>query len=211
MLPADTMQRILNYRNSLRNSLFEQDFLTQKSQLDIFTDSEVFLVKKEQPKKEVKRVFKTGVNMYSKALKIESSNAYDLTLQYFISGGRVCKDALQKLFGNKRGKDISKEIATKRALIDDKKGSGIFEIAHYLWENLPDYVKNIDTMDFRECIEEILIGFNNIKQMTKALINRHKETLNDFMPQYIPSSEEVAEIEPFEDYQLDENFEPCPF
>jgi len=125
------------------------------------------------------------------ALKLEiyPPNARALVMQYFIHGGKINPDALQSLFGNKAGKSIESERKARFTWCSKTDGNSIDQIAHFLWEqnlNL-DSDFNIETEEFRDAVEDIILSYNSPVQMAK-----------DLMAQYNPEQEIPEDAESVE-------------
>jgi len=125
------------------------------------------------------------------ALKLEiyPPNARALVMQYFIGGAKINPDALQALFGNKAGKSVESERKARFTWCSKADGKTIDQIAHFLWEQNIDLDRdeNIESEDFREAIEEVILSYNSTVQMAKDLMLQYNPT------QQIPEEDEPVE------------------
>jgi hypothetical protein len=108
------------------------------------------------------------------ALKQEVFDAFSLTQQYFIGGGRVLFQEVVKLL------DSNTEARIRMGYVrsKDKRGATIDDIAHYLWETYGENL-NIDSDEFRNAVEDVILSFNSTKAMALDLNSRFNEMMDD--------------------------------
>ena len=123
--------------------------------------------------KEVKRIkYRTPRETNTrKALDLDVS--FDprlLVLQYFVGGGKITTEAIQKLLGNKqRTKKITGELRYRLSLTNNKTGKNVEQIAHSLWEDYGEQTGVSDT-DFVKYIENVLLEFTGTKSMVEEIL-----------------------------------------
>ena len=124
--------------------------------------------------------FKGGGELSKKALAVETNDLTDFVRKYFIKDGRIdVSDAMQELFGNKRGKSIADEYR-KRIGLHKKGGLTISELAHKLWEEHKDEVRSgVDDSDFREAVEDVISSEYGVANMIKSLMEKSEEGIED--------------------------------
>jgi hypothetical protein len=131
------------------------------------------------------RKFKGGGEISQKALAVETTDLKDYVRKYFIKDGRIdVSDAMQEMFGNKRGKSIADEYR-KRIGLHKKGGLTISELAHKLWEEHKNEVRgNIDDSDFREAVEDVISSEYGVSSMIKSLMEKSDEGIEDEEAKY---------------------------
>lgn len=102
-----------------------------------------------------------------KALEIESTNPYDLALQYFIKNGHVNRDSLSRLFRN------SQKELNKRFQLQHRGAPTVNDIAHLLWEGNQEQEK-YDSQDYTNAVEEALLNFHSRTDMANDINERWK-------------------------------------
>lgn len=129
--------------------------------------------------------FRGGGELSQKALNVETNDLTDFVRKYFIKDGRIdVSDAMQELFGNKKGKSIADEYR-KRIGLHKKGGLTISQLAHKLWEEHRDEVREgIDDSDFRNAVEEVLISEYGVSSMINSLIEKSSESEEDKENEY---------------------------
>ncbi|HAH24894.1 MAG TPA: hypothetical protein DCL77_14265 [Prolixibacteraceae bacterium] len=134
-------------------------------------------------------------------IEVYPPNAFDLVLKYFIGGGKIHPDALQSLFGNKKGKSVESERKARFTWCSKADGKSIDQIAHYLWEQTLDLDKdtNIETAEFRDAVEEVILSYNSPTQMAKDLVAKYNP-----QQEAPPEDEEFAEYVEVEEIEADE-------
>jgi hypothetical protein len=152
--------------------------------------------------------FKGGGEISQKALAVETTDLKDYVRKYFIKDGRIdVSDAMQELFGNKRGKSIAGEYR-KRIGIHKKGGLTISQLSHKLWEEHKDDVRSdINDSDFREAVEEVITSEYGVNSMIKNIMEKSSQGVNDdeneyWMNQYNESQYE----EPLNDEEMNDYF-----
>ena len=129
--------------------------------------------------------FRGGGELSQKALSVETNDLSDFVRKYFIKDGRMdIADAMQELFGNKRGKSIADEYR-KRIGLHKKGAPTIKQLAHKLWEQHKDEVReNIDDSDFRNAIEEVLTTEYGVNSMIENIMDKSEEGMEDEETKY---------------------------
>jgi hypothetical protein len=124
--------------------------------------------------------FKGGGVISQKALAVETTDLKDYVRKYFVKDGRIdVSDAMQEMFGNKRGKSIADEYR-KRIGLHKKGGLTISELAHKLWEEHKDEVRGgVDDSDFREAVEGVISSEYGVATMIKSLMEKSEEGIED--------------------------------
>ncbi len=102
-----------------------------------------------------------------KALEVESTNPYDLALQYFIKNGHVNRDSLSRLFKN------SQKELNKRFQLQHRGAPTVNDIAHLLWEGNQEQEK-YDSQDYTNAVEEALLNFHSRTDMANNINERWK-------------------------------------
>lgn len=153
---------------------------------------------------ELKR-FKGGGELSKKALAVETNDLTDFVRKYFIKDGRIdVADAMQELFGNRRGKSIADEYR-KRIGLHKKGGLTISQLAHNLWEQHRDEVREgIDDSDFRNAVEEVLISEYGVSSMIKSLMEKSGESEQDKENEYWMNQYDEGDDEYYEDLSDEE-------
>ena len=205
--------------NLLQRLLFENPFLSENYQvkgflsgketreINLFSQPKEIFVSKPKARRYNYEARETKI-LIKQVKGIEVFNPYDFVLKYFVTGGKICKDAVQYIYGNKRGRSIKAELKGYKSILDNKKGSNIDELAHILSEFWQDEI-NSNEIDFREYLLEGLQDFNRVFDMCQYLIDKYLKF--EQPTEYIPSSEEVEMITPYEDFQIETNEIICPF
>jgi hypothetical protein len=136
----------------------------------------------------------------SKAMQIEPTNPNDYALQYFINGGQVIrgskdetkeKDTLFTLFSKSRmggSKEIVSEMRARVRIVGgrDAGGLSISQIAEKIFAEYQqatkgdvgaDVVTRYDYMDFKNAVEDALLGYKSDSAMATALLeSKNKPT-----------------------------------
>lgn len=151
------------------------------------------------------RKFKGGGELSKKALAVETNDLTDFVRKYFISDGRIdVADAMQELFGNKGDKSIADEYR-KRIGLHKKGGLTISQLAHNLWEQHRDEVREgIDDSDFRNAVEEVLISEYGVSSMIKSLMEKSEGNEQDNENEYWMSQYDEGDDEYYEDLSDEE-------
>lgn len=146
------------------------------------------------------RKFKGGGELSQKALAVETNDLTDFVRKYFIKDGRIdVADAMQELFGNRRGKSIADEYR-KRIGLHKKGGLTISQLAHNLWEQHRDEVREgIDDSDFRNAVEEVLISEYGVSSMIKSLMEKSEGNEQDRENEYWMNQFDEGDDEYYED------------
>lgn len=149
--------------------------------------------------------FKGGGELSKKALAVETNDLTDFVRKYFIKDGRIdVADAMQELFGNRRGKSIADEYR-KRIGLHKKGGLTISQLAHNLWEQHKDEVREgIDDSDFRNAVEEVLISEYGVSSMIKSLIEKSGESEQDKENEFWMNQFDEGDDEYYEDLSDEE-------
>ena len=149
--------------------------------------------------------FKGGGELSKKALAVETNDLTDFVRKYFIKDGRIdVADAMQELFGNRRGKSIADEYR-KRIGLHKKGGLTISQLAHNLWEQHRDEVREgIDDSDFRNAVEEVLISEYGVSSMIKSLIEKSGESEQDKENEFWMNQFDEGDDEYYEDLSDEE-------
>lgn len=109
-----------------------------------------------------------ALNLTQQALKLEvGRNPLHIVMQYFIAGGKINRDALTQLLGG-GNKSINSEINARISLLSTEE-KDIDGIAHDLWETHAD-TYGIDTMVFRDAVEEAILSYISPSGMSTALL-----------------------------------------
>lgn len=108
-----------------------------------------------------------------KALQHEVIEPYDMAIQYFIGGGKINSNALKKLFSNKAGtKAYNKEVLARVDILN-KTAPGLSEVAHSMWDNLPENLQDkYSSQDFENAIEAVLLDTTSRTKMAQSLNER---------------------------------------
>ena len=148
---------------------------------------------------------KGGGELSKKALAVETNDLTDFVRKYFIKDGRIdVADAMQELFGNRRGKSIADEYR-KRIGLHKKGGLTISQLAHNLWEQHRDEVREgIDDSDFRNAVEEVLISEYGVSSMIKSLIEKSGESEQDKENEFWMNQFDEGDDEYYEDLSDEE-------
>jgi hypothetical protein len=103
----------------------------------------------------------------TEALKYEANTPKEIAMQYFISGGKINKEALQYVYGNKHGKSVEGE---RKAHISyySKDGGTIDGIAHSLWEEQP-VNDRFNSQDFTNAVIDVINSYNSPVAMAKDI------------------------------------------
>ena len=151
------------------------------------------------------RKFRGGGELSQKALAVETNDLTDFVRKYFIKDGRIdVSDAMQELFGNKRGKSVADEYR-KRIGLHKKDGLTISQLAHKLWEEHRDEVRDdIDDSDFRNAVEEVLISEYGVSSMIKSLMEKSGESEQDRENEYWMNQFDEGDDEYYEDLSDEE-------
>lgn len=157
----------------------------------------------ENPEELIK--FKGGGVISQKALAVETTDLKDYVRKYFVKDGRIdVSDAMQEMFGNKRGKSTHAEYQ-KRIGLHKKGGLTISELAHKLWEEHKDEVRgNIDDSDFREAVEDVISSEYGVSSMIKSLMEKSDEGIEDEEAKYWASQFDENEYNPNDEQLTDE-------
>jgi hypothetical protein len=152
---------------SLRSDLNKAiEFKIIRSNSDIITTTNT----KQHPS-----VTTTGDVSYAelkkKALAVEMYDVRGLAMQYFVSGGKMSTDAMQKFYGNKGGKHIEGERKSKFGWTA-KDGKSIDQIAHSIWESLPE-TSSLETSDIRDGVEDVINSFATLEDIAKFIVSRY--------------------------------------
>ncbi|GAB3024375.1 hypothetical protein GCM10027051_31260 [Niabella terrae] len=123
----------------------------------------------------------------------EFTNARDNILAYFASGGKMnITDAVRKLFGGQdprlhmnAGKRVEAERRSRIGL-HSASGRGLDALAHWLYENRPVGDQSTD-MDYRNALEDVLLGHNTYKSMAEELYDRHHTDMAEAEQEYYRS------------------------
>lgn len=124
------------------------------------------------------------------------TDPYDLALMYFAGGGKINTSVIESIFGGRDSRirqstSIEGERRAKIGLMK-KDGRGLDELAHDLWENQPEELRDrYTTLDFRNAIEEALLSYNSASAMMKSVVERYN--VKDSRTQF--TQEEWDEIE----------------
>jgi hypothetical protein len=137
----------------------------------------------ENPEELIK--FKGGGVISQKALAVETTDLKDYVRKYFVKDGRIdVSDAMQQMFGNKRGKSIADEYR-KRIGLHKAGGLTISELAHKLWEEHKDEVRGgVEDSDFREAVEDVISSEYGVSSMIKSLMEKSDEGIEDEEAKY---------------------------
>ena len=151
------------------------------------------------------RKFRGGGELSQKALAVETNDLTDFVRKYFIKDGRIdVSDAMQELFGNKRGKSIADEYR-KRIGLHKKGGLTISQLAHNLWEQHRDEVReDIDDSDFRNAVEEVLISEYGVSSMIKSLMEKSEGNEQDKENEFWMNQFDEGDDEYYEDLSDEE-------
>ncbi len=118
---------------------------------------------------------KTIKEKLSKLDQAEITDPYDKVLAYFANDGKIHPDAINKFFGGKNSRIRIKTSTEgeKRARIGliNKKAPTIEGLAHKLWE--ADQTGKYDTQDYKNAIEDVLLGHNSKASMAKELVEKY--------------------------------------
>ena len=149
--------------------------------------------------------FKGGGELSKKALAVETNDLKDFVRKYFIGDGRIdVSDAMQELFGNKRGKSIAGEYR-KRIGLHKKGGLTISQLAHNLWEEHQDEVRgDIDDSDFRGAVEDVLISEYGVSSMIKSLMEKSEGGEQDKESEFWMNQFDEGDDEYYEDLSDEE-------
>jgi hypothetical protein len=105
----------------------------------------------------------------------EIVDPYDKVLHYFANDGKIHNSAIEKLFGGKdkrlrQNTSTDNERRSRIGLI--KKDAPTIEgLAHKLWES--DETGKYDTQDYKNAIEQVLLGYNSKHAMAKDLVEKY--------------------------------------
>jgi hypothetical protein len=149
--------------------------------------------------------FKGGGELSKKALAVETNDLKDFVRKYFIGDGRIdVSDAMQELFGNKRGKSIAGEYR-KRIGLHKKGGLTISQLAHNLWEEHQDEVRgDINDSDFRGAVEDVLISEYGVSSMIKSLMEKSEGGEQDKESEFWMNQFDEGDDEYYEDLSDEE-------
>jgi hypothetical protein len=114
------------------------------------------------------------------------TDPHDIVLRHFAKGGKINPSVIQKLFGNKRGKNIEGERRARISLMS-KEGLTIEQIAHQLWEENPQHETDV----YKDAIERVIGGYTSQESMAKDLVDRY---INQTVKQDL-TEEEAAVID----------------
>lgn len=157
----------------------------------------------------VKRKAPKNTNV-RKALDTDTGN--DLraaVLKYFISGGKISTDGLQKLYGDKKGKSIKGEIQSRIGLVNNKKGLSPERIAEQLWAEYGEDF-GVSDVDFLPHVESVINEFVGTKKMIEEILSYDNQSEDDYYRQKYGDNFEgydTSELEDAEsalDYMTDE-------
>ena len=183
----------------------ELEFLKDNYTVIIVDRDSVEFYNGDNPKKKFAeggglRKFKGGGELSKKALAVETNDLKDFVRKYFIGDGRIdVSDAMQELFGNKRGKSIAGEYR-KRIGLHKKGGLTISQLAHNLWEEHQDEVRgDIDDSDFRAAVEDVLISEYGVSSMIKSLMEKSEGGEQDKESEFWMNQFDEGDDEYYED------------
>jgi hypothetical protein len=152
--------------------------------------------------------FKGGGEISQKALAVETTDLKDYVRKYFIKDGRIdVSDAMQELFGNKKGKSIAGEYR-KRIGLHKKGGLTISQLSHKLWEEHKDDVRSdINDSDFREAVEEVITSEYGVNSMIKNIMEKSSQGINEDENEYWMNQYDESQYEePLNDEEMNDYF-----
>lgn len=104
--------------------------------------------------------------LYKKALDVESEDPHSQVLKYFIGGGKIHTDAINKLFDNSKG-----EKKARIGLIKNNAPKTTELLGEYLWDNSPEHIQEkYDSRDFINAVEDVLNNHNSRTSMAEELV-----------------------------------------
>ena len=109
-----------------------------------------------------------------KANEIEATSPYEHALKYFIGGGSVTRESLASLIGGSG--EINARILYVRG--EEKGGKTIDAIAHELWEANQDFYPDIPSQDYRDAVNQVILGFNSPYKMAESLLNTYGQEVD---------------------------------
>jgi predicted GNAT family N-acyltransferase len=165
-----------------KSKITKEYLINYYSKFGFVVNSDYYSMKRT-PNSEKK--FKGGGVISQKALAVETTDLKDYVRKYFVKDGRIdVSDAMQELFGNKRGKSTHAEYQ-KRIGLHKKGGLTISELAHKLWEEHKDEVRSgVDDSDFREAVEDVISSEYGVSSMIKSLMEKSEEGIEDEEAKY---------------------------
>ena len=131
-------------------------------------------------------------------------------LKYFISGGKISTEGLQRLYGNRsRGKSIKGEIQSRIGLVSNKKGLTVERIAEQLWAEYGEEF-GVTDIDFVPYVESVVNEFIGTRKMIEEILSYYNQSEDDYYRQKYGDNFEgydTSELEDAEsalDYMTDE-------
>lgn len=134
----------------------------------------------------------------AKEVEVSESDIEGLALQYFINGGMVKSDEILRMF-----KDSSSERGFRMSYTSNENGQTVNQIAHNIWEALPENIQNgLSEMEVYNSVEKVIMEHISPISMAKAQLKRYsadpnqgysEEWLNNQLK--IEEEERLAEIE----------------
>jgi hypothetical protein len=178
--------------NNMRKAILEASGINTAGMSDASIMKAITDWAKAKEEKVVEEKVETQKDKIDRIKSNPPSNAYESALSYFIDGGKMLSDAIDKLYGNKK-KDVSGEKKSRLSLLDNTNGKSIDDIAHQLWEDYGDNL-GLDTMDFRNALEGVINNFNSKSEMVNEYDSIITKNEAEAAEQFI-SREATEEIE----------------
>ena len=124
-------------------------------------------------------------------IEVDSTNAYDLAMQWFIGGGKINRQALEYIFGNKRPDNprIEAERKPRFTWVNNETGLNVDQIAHSLWEEHHSENSNLTDQDFRDAVISVITDYSSPVQMAKDLLKKYDPNKEEFTPEQIQEME----------------------
>lgn len=105
----------------------------------------------------------------AKEVEVVESDIHGLALQYFVNGGTVKPDEVLRMF-----RDDTNERNFRRSYTSNKEGLTVAQIAHNIWENLPENIQNgLGEMDIYNTVEGVIREYNTPTLMAQALLKKY--------------------------------------
>lgn len=120
--------------------------------------------------------------LFEKASKVEDlTNPRERVLEHFANGGKIHTSSVKEVFGDKEGERKAR-IGLMR-----KDAQTIEQLAHSLWESDP--TGKFSTSDYKDAIEQVLIGHKSNVSAAKELIGVREAAKHEL------SEEEIKNID----------------
>lgn len=110
----------------------------------------------------------------AKEVEVDQSDIQGLALQYFVNGGTVHPDEILRMY-----RDSKSERGFRRSYTSPEEGLTVAQIAHNIWESLPETIQNgLTEMGIYNEVEGVIQNYNTPTLMAQTLLKKYSVDQN---------------------------------